>query len=234
MTIKHISFEKLSKYCDNDLFSASERRHIEEHLCCCPECKKELLQLQKMLGMLSCIGKIEIKSESIIISHTLRTIHETGRSFSGHRAVASGENNIRMKHAYFAAASIIFALGFILFISSPLNRQTSFTQIAQERFQSTLREGQQRAHTILRQHKVKVIEASDSYVIGEVSPNNLTTLTRRLTPHRVNVISTTGRKVYAIPASMGPASQVGVYNASYSPVPEDSGDGVIIKVDFGQ
>ncbi len=234
MTIKHISFEKLSRYRDNELFSASERSRIEEHLCCCPECKQEFMRLQKMLGMLSCIGKLEIKSESIIISHTLRTIQETGRSFNGQKAVASGEHGIRIKHAYFTAASVLFALGFILFISSPLNRQSSFTHMAQERFHSTFREGQQRAHAILRQHKVKVIEASDSYVIGEVSPNNLTTLTRRLTPHRVNIISTTGRKEYAIPASMGPAPQVGVYNASYSPGSDEGGEGVIIKVDFGQ
>jgi hypothetical protein len=84
---------------------------------------------------------------------------------------------------------------------------------------------------ILRNNNVRLLEKSGSYVIGEVTPSELTNLTRQLSPSQVSIVAAGGRSIMPA-ATMSSTAASEWQDVSYTnDVVDRHGQGtVIVKI----
>lgn len=230
MKIKHISFEILSKYNENSVISLSESRRIQEHIDSCSACAGELRALRRMMKLMAAFGTSRMTNHADFIKSTMLHIQNEKIAIRGKHGAVAWRALLRPKYAASIAACIICVVGLSLYYNSSSGGGNGAMQAALEKNAPPSPQKRHNAFTVLRRNKVKVLESSDSYVIGEVSPQALTDLTRQLTPHRVNVI-TTGRKPFMRAHSTAVTPGFGVYEAGFGTNDESESD-VLIKVDL--
>ncbi|WP_066633919.1 zf-HC2 domain-containing protein [Desulfolucanica intricata] len=105
--------ELFSPYIDGEI-DPEDKKLVEEHLSCCPDCAKELNEWRKMSGLLGEIGSIEIKPPVELRESVMAQINGANKkseAFKPKGKIAAVFSVSRYKGLVAAAASILI-LGF--------------------------------------------------------------------------------------------------------------------------
>lgn len=231
MNSKHVPFVKISKYYDDDILSLSEKNEILNHLHDCPLCNNEYDKLKKMMHLTSCFCRLEISSEHEIVSNILCRIHEGAQKQSKVKSMFSKKSFINFRPVSTVAASIIGAVALTMYITTNVNESSGPRTVMQNRVPNYTAVSRNNTLAVLRNNNVRLLEKSGSYVIGEVTPSELTNLTKQLSPSQVSIVAAGGRSM--MPATtMSSTTESDWQDVSYTnDVVDRHGQGtVIIKI----
>lgn len=204
MNGNHITFDRLSRFHDGDFISAAERREIENHLETCDLCKKELLKIQRLVGMISCLGSLGIGAGKDFADGTMKMI-------SSRAMVNRFDRGARLVKRHFVPASAVAAIivgvvGISIFSTDSLHNTTSRQQLARQEYRydtPTQADPSARVMQMIRNSNATVLGVTGSYVIGETSPANLTSLRRNLAGYRIQIIDSQSDRDFVAVSSSG-------------------------------
>lgn len=228
MSTKHVPFVKISKYYDDDIISLTEKNEILNHLHNCPLCNQELTKLKKMIHLASCFCDIRISSENEFIENTLCRIHECADNQNNVKQFIPRKTFLHLRPMSAVAASIIGAVALTVYITTNFNETSSPRIAIKNSIPGYAAATRNNTLSVLKNNNVRLLEKSGSYIIGEVTPSELTNLTRQLSPSQVSIVATGGRSVPAATMSSTTASEW--QDVSYTNDVTDRPSTVIIKV----
>lgn len=229
MSTKHVPFVKISKYYDDDIISLSEKSEILNHLHTCPLCNQEFDKLKKMIHMASCFCDIRITSENEFISNTLCRIHESAEKQLKVKSFIPRKSFLNARPVSAVAASIIGAVALTVYITTNVNNNSSHHFTMRNNAPGYTAAARNNTLSILQNNNVRLLEKSQSYIIGEVTPAELTNLTRQLSPSQVSIVAAGSRSVMPA-ATMSSTSGSDWQDVSYTNDVVDRTGTVIIKV----
>jgi anti-sigma factor RsiW len=200
----HITFDRLSRFHDGDVISAAERKEIEKHLEACELCKNELLKIQRLVGMISCLGSLGIRSGRDFAEGTMRMI--------ACRPVANRfDRGTRLVRRHFVPASAVAAIivavvGISIFSTDSLHNTMSRQQLARQEYRydaPTQADPSARVMQMIRNSNATVLGVTGSHVIGETSAANLAALRRNLAGYRIQIIDSPADRDFVAVSAQG-------------------------------
>lgn len=158
--MNHIPVHKLSEYIDG-ILDAQEKDTITSHISQCPECKQNLLQLQKMILMLSSL-------KTISMPHTFATdtLSRIKKQYYRKRYYQ------RVRGSFIAAAIVVIAIITMLPDSikhDQFKNHMTYTTQNTSKLDCIIPTNMDlnTAMMIIQQHKARVLDYSNSYMIVE-------------------------------------------------------------------
>ncbi len=183
--MSHIPVHKLSEYIDG-ILDAQEKDAIASHIAECPECRQNLLQLQKMLAMLS-----SLKTLSIPVTFATDTLARAKKQYYHKRYYRS------LRGSVFAAAIILIAI--LTMLPDSIKHDQFINHITQNTHNNTRLDciiptnmDLNTAMMVIQQHKARVLDFSNSYMIVESDVNSFSSIRQIINnyeSYRPNTIS---------------------------------------------
>lgn len=186
--MNHIPVHKLSEYIDG-ILDAQEKDAITSHIKECPECKQNLLQLQKMIVMLS-----PLKTLSMPATFATNTLARAKKQYYHKRYYRS------LRGSFFAAAIMLIAI--ITMLPDSIKHDQFINHITQNTHNTTRLDciiptnmDLNTAMMVIQQHNARVLDYSNSYVIVESDVNSFSSIRQIINnyeSYRHNTISNVG------------------------------------------
>lgn len=204
MNGNHITFNRLSRFHDGDFISATEKKEMENHLEACDLCKNELLKIQRLVGMISCLGSLGIRAGKDFSDGTMKMI-------VSRPVVTRFDRGARLMRRHFVPASAVAAIivavvGISIFSTDSLHNTTSRQQLTRQEYRydaPTQADPSARVMQMIRNSNATVLGVTGSSVIGETSPANLAALRRNLAGYRIQIIESPSDRDFVAVSSSG-------------------------------
>ncbi len=167
--MNHIPVHKLSEYIDG-MLEAQEKDAITLHISQCPECRQNLLQLQKMISMLSSMKTISMP-----------------KTFATDTMIQIKKKYHHKRYYQWVRGSVIAAAIVLIAIITMLPDSITHDQFKTYMTQNTQKTSKldciiptnmdlQTAMMIIQQHKARVLDYSNSYMIVESDVNSFSSI----------------------------------------------------------
>lgn len=186
--MNHIPVHKLSEYIDG-ILDAQEKDAVASHIAECPECRQNLLQLQKMLSLLS-----SLKTMSIPATFATDTLAKVKKQYYQKRHYRS------VRGSFIAAAIVLIAI--ITMLPDSLKHDQFKNHIVQNTQSNSKLDciipttmDLNTAMMVIQQHQAHVLDYSNSYVIVESDVNSFSSIRQIINnyeSYRHNTISNVG------------------------------------------
>jgi len=186
--MNHIPVHKLSEYIDG-ILDAQEKELITQHISECPECHHNLIQLKKMILLLS-----SLKSLSMPATFTAETLSKIKKDYYHKRYYRS------IRGAVIIAAIVLIAI--ITLLPDSIKHDQFNNHIAQNNKESVKLDciiptnmDFNTAMMVVQQHKSRILDYSNSYIIVESDVNNFSSIRQVINNYessRHNIISNVG------------------------------------------
>ncbi len=186
--MNHIPVHKLSEYIDG-MLDAQEKDSITQHISECPECHQNLMQLKKMILLLS-----SLKSLSMPSTFNANTLARVKKDYYHKRYYRS------IRGSVIAAAIVLIAI--ITMLPDSIKHDQFNKQIAQNNEESLKLDciiptnmDFNTAMMVVQQHKSRILDYSNSYIIVESDVNNFSSIRQVINnyeSYRHNIISNVG------------------------------------------
>lgn len=186
--MNHIPVHKLSEYIDG-ILDAQEKESITQHISECHECHQNLMQLKKMILLLS-----SMKSLFMPATFTAETLAKVKKDYYHKRYYRS------IRGSVIAAAIVLIAI--ITMLPDSIKHDQFNNQIAQNNEESLKLDciiptnmDFDTAMMVVQQHKSRILDYSNSYIIVESDVNNFSSIRQVINnyeSYRHNIMSNVG------------------------------------------
>lgn len=167
--MNHIPVHKLSEYIDG-ILDVQEKDAIASHIAQCPECRQNLLQLQKMLSLLSYLKTMSIPTT--FATHTLARVKNQYYKKRYYRSV---------RGSVIAAAIVLIAI--ITMLPDSIKHDQFKNHIVQNIQNNSKLDciiptnmDLNTAMMVIQQHQARVLDYANSYIIVESDVNSFSSI----------------------------------------------------------
>ncbi|MCX8124320.1 MAG: zf-HC2 domain-containing protein [Spirochaetes bacterium] len=185
--MNHIPVHKLSEFIDG-ILDTREKDAILTHIAECPECHKNLMQLKKMLAMLSCLKAVSMPS-----TFTTTTMEKVKRQYFQKRFYRSIRGSV-------IAAVVLVAI--ITMLPNSIKHDQFTNQVVHKKDTSPRLDciiptnmDLNTAMMVIQQYNTKVLDYSNSYIIVESDVKSFSSIQQIINnydSYRPNAIANVG------------------------------------------